>query len=130
MTLNKECKRLNEVLVDIQNHLYHVSSYIASLENEKYKKNLNYEEVLEKEIDYMEEILPPLKNFINPGGCIEASHLQIARSISRRVERRYVSYSKTKSQDYQKFFNRLSDFFFVASRYVNHINKVDDVIAK
>ena len=78
----------------------------------------------------MDEILPQLKNFINPGGSIEAAHLQIARAISRRVERRYVTYSKEKSKIYLKFFNRLSDFLFVASRYTNHIKQMNDKIAK
>ena len=117
-------------LNNIQNHLYHISSYIASSENQKYLKDPVYEEQLESLIDKMDEILPPLKNFINPGGSIEAAHLQIARAISRRVERRYVTYSKEKSKIYLKFFNRLSDFLFVASRYTNHIKQMNDKIAK
>ncbi len=97
-------------------------------------KNTKYEDILEKEIDKMEESLPALMNFINPGGSIEASHLHIARSISRKVERRYLSYCSSFSGEtdikvYQKFFNRLSDFFFVASRYVNHVKNVKENIA-
>ena len=117
-------------LVDIQNHLYHVSAFIASMENEKYLKDPKYEDTLEKLIDKMEEELPPLKNFINPGGCLGGAHLQVARSIARRVERRYITYSKEKSDTYRKFFNRLSDFLFVASRYVNHLNHLNDKLAK
>lgn len=118
------------MLTEIQNHIYHISAYIASLENEKYLKDIHFEQKLEKKIDQMEEILPPLKNFINPGGSLAASHLQVARAISRRVERRHVQYSKDKSQVHLKFFNRLSDFLFVASRYVNHLSNQDDQIAK
>ena len=121
---------LHQPLIDIQNHLYHVSAYIASQENEKYLKEPKYEDILENLIDEMEEELPPLKHFINPGGCVEAAHLQVARTIARRVERKYVTYSKEKSGTYLKFFNRLSDFFFVASRYVNHIKNLDDKLAK
>ena len=103
---------------------------MASLENEKYLKDPKYEEILEKQIDEMEAKLPPLKNFINPGGCPASAHLQVARAIARRVERRYVTYSKEKSANYLKFFNRLSDFLFVVSRYTNHINHEKDKIAK
>jgi len=87
---------------------------------------------LEKEIDILEEALPPLKNFINPGGSYQAANFHVARSLTRKVERRYFTYSNTNdsSKIYLKFFNRLSDFLFVASRYVNFLNKVKENIAK
>ncbi len=78
----------------------------------------------------MEDTLPPLKKFINPGGCSASAHLQVARAIARRVERRYVTYSREKSKNYAKFFNRLSDFLFVSSRYINHLNNENDTLAK
>ena len=78
----------------------------------------------------MEELLPPLKNFINPGGTISSSHLQVARALTRRVERRYVTYSRNKSANYLKFFNRLSDYLFVSSRYMNHLNNLNEKLAK
>lgn len=121
---------MHNSLVDIQNHLYHISAFIASLEKEKYLKDPKYEEKLEKLIDKMEEELPPLKNFINPGGCLGGAHLQVARSIARRVERRYLNYSRERSDTYVKFFNRLSDFLFVASRFENHMNNLDETLAK
>ncbi len=43
--------------------------------------------VIEKEIDRMEETLPPLKNFILPGGNIPVSYCHIARCVCRRAER-------------------------------------------
>jgi len=116
----------------VQNVLVGVSSHIASKENEKYLlKQTNFEEVLEKEIDRMESELAPLKNFIHPGGTLEASHLHIARTIARRVERKYVNfYGDKEEKKYLKIFNRLSDYLFVLARYMNHVQKVEDVIIK
>ncbi len=84
--------------------------------------------MLEKQIDKLEESLPPIKYFIHPGGSLEAAHLHYARTLARRVERRYISYSNEKDQ--LKFFNRLSDYLFVAARYMNHVNKVEDLGVK
>lgn len=120
------------MLYELQNVLVNISSYIASKENERYLlKQQNFEEILEKEIDKMESELKPLMNFIHPGGSLEACHIHIARTIARRVERRYVSYYSDKDEKkYLKIFNRLSDYLFVLARYANHIQKVEDVIIK
>lgn len=109
-----------------------ISSFIASNQNEKYLlKQINFEEILEKEIDRMEKELPPLKNFIHPGGSLESSHIHICRTTARRVERRYVNfYAENEDKKYLKIFNRLSDYLFVLARYMNHIQKIDDVIIK
>ena len=118
-------------LSEIQDQLYHISAHIASNGNDKYLKNVDYENKLESEIDQMDSLLPPLKNFIHPGGSIESSHLHVARAISRRVERNYVAYSKNVPNDvHMKFFNRLSDYLFICARYMNYINKTEDVVAK
>lgn len=122
---------MHNSLSAIQDQLYHISAHIASNGNDKYLKKVNYENELESDIDKMDSLLPPLKNFIHPGGSIESSHLHVARSISRRVERNYVTFSKNSNNDvHMKFFNRLSDYLFICARYMNHINKTDDVIAK
>jgi len=79
----------------------------------------------------MDGVLPPLKNFIHPGGSIESSHLHVARAISRRVERKYISYTNDTENDANiKFFNRLSDYLFVCARYMNFLKKTDDVLLK
>lgn len=76
---------------------------------------------LEKKIDLMEESLPPLKNFILPGGHIAASTAHVCRSVCRRAERnciRLQNNGEPVSEDVVKYLNRLSDFFFVLSRYI------------
>ncbi|HME18630.1 MAG TPA: cob(I)yrinic acid a,c-diamide adenosyltransferase, partial [Nitrososphaerales archaeon] len=65
--------------------------------------------------------LPPLRNFILPGGTKVASELQLARAVCRRAERRIVAASKTESVNREliPFFNRLSSYLFNASRVAN-----------
>lgn len=65
--------------------------------------------------------LPPLRNFILPGGSRVASELQLARAVCRRAERRVVAASKKEEVNGEllPFFNRLSSYLFNASRLAN-----------
>ena len=77
-------------------------------------------ELLEKEIDKMNEVLPEMKNFILPGGHSTVSHLHIARCICRRAERNTVRLKEVGSPVETiviQYLNRLSDYLFVLSRY-------------
>lgn len=78
----------------------------------------------------MESELSPLKNFIHPGGSLESSHFHIARTIARRCERRYINHYGEEEKKYLIILNRLSDYLFVAARYMNHVQKIEDVIIK
>jgi cob(I)alamin adenosyltransferase len=84
---------------------------------------------LEDEIDEMNGALQPLRSFILPGGTGAAAALHVARTVSRRAERLMVELSsqpgETVSAPALKYINRLSDFLFVASRYVNDHGKSD-----
>jgi cob(I)alamin adenosyltransferase len=85
--------------------------------------------LLEQEIDRMEAELPPLKNFILPGGSRGASLLHVARTVSRRAEREMVSLNRAEPlrPPVLQYINRLSDFLFVAARWVNFSSGVNDV---
>ncbi|MCU0409447.1 MAG: cob(I)yrinic acid a,c-diamide adenosyltransferase [Bacteroidales bacterium] len=76
--------------------------------------------VLEKEIDAMEESLPPLRNFILPGGNTVVSYCHIARCVCRRAERAVLRLNENEEIPaiVQKFLNRLSDYLFVLSRKI------------
>jgi cob(I)alamin adenosyltransferase len=78
---------------------------------------------LEREIDQLNGELAPLKSFVLPGGTAAAAHLHLARAISRRAERVMVALANTAGERVAptalRYVNRLSDFLFVASRYVN-----------
>ena len=78
-------------------------------------------EFLDKKIYGYNDELPPLKEFILPGGNIFCAHLHICRAISRRVERACVKITnkETKEKKWLPYLNRLSDYFFVLSRYVS-----------
>lgn len=76
---------------------------------------------LEAEIDAMNSRLQPLRSFVLPGGCALAAQLHLCRTITRRAERRAVELAQTTDANPQaiKYLNRLSDWFFVASRIAN-----------
>lgn len=86
-------------------------------------------ERLERLIDEHESSLPPLKNFILPGGSECASHLHLARTICRRAERLLVTLrdEDTIGEHDLIFLNRLSDLLFVLARRANQLAGVDDV---
>ena len=84
---------------------------------------------LEAEIDSMNERLEPLRSFILPGGTRLAAQLHVCRTVSRRAERLVVELSNMEPVNVVavKYLNRLSDWFFVASRIANKDGK-DDVL--
>ena len=84
---------------------------------------------LEAEIDGMNANLTPLRSFVLPGGSALAAHLHLCRTISRRAERCAVSLMAEEDCNpvAVKYLNRLSDWFFVASRIANE-NGASDVL--
>jgi cob(I)alamin adenosyltransferase len=84
---------------------------------------------LEDEIDLMNESLQPLRSFILPGGSAAGAALHVARTASRRAERLIVELAALPDEPVSapvlKYINRLSDFLFVAGRYVNDRGKAD-----
>jgi cob(I)alamin adenosyltransferase len=78
---------------------------------------------VESEIDQLNAGLAPLRSFVLPGGTPAATHLHLARTVSRRAERLMVELAQTPgeivSRPALKYINRLSDFLFVASRFLN-----------
>ncbi len=89
---------------------------------------------LESAIDRIEDELPPLTQFILPGGSASAAHLHLARAVCRRAERLAVALSHTEGQHVSPldivYLNRLSDLLFVLARAVNRRAGVADVIWK
>jgi cob(I)alamin adenosyltransferase len=78
----------------------------------------SYTEGLEKALDAFNEDLPPLKDFILPGGSEAAARCHLARTIARRAERRVISLShnETVNEASIRYLNRLSDLLFVIAR--------------
>lgn len=84
---------------------------------------------LEDEIDELNGVLQPLKSFILPGGSAAAAALHVARTVCRRAERIMVELAALPNEPVSaaalKYVNRLSDFLFVAGRFVNDHGKAD-----
>ena len=82
---------------------------------------------LEHEIDAMNEALEPLRSFVLPGGSALAAQLHLCRTVSRRAERLTVELATTEevNEHAVKYLNRLSDWFFVASRIANDDGRSD-----
>lgn len=85
---------------------------------------------LETHLAQYNEHLPPLKDFILPGGSKAAAFCHIARGTCRRAERRVVTLAKSGdvSPFAQQYLNRLSDLLFVVARHLNRYAKAEDVI--
>jgi len=86
-------------------------------------------EWLEREIDRLNADLQPLRSFILPGGAPLAAYLHLCRTVCRRAERLAVALASIEGVNQAAiiYLNRLSDYFFVASRVANN-NGADDVL--
>lgn len=120
-----EDKTFKKLLGEIQENLLTVGSSLAGSGLKISKRETTK---LEKQIDEWDKVLPPLKNFILPGGSKTAAHFHFCRSLARRAERRVVSLSREEkvSPQVMMYMNRLSDFFFMCARKVNHGLGVED----
>lgn len=126
---------LDRMLVRIQNDLFDLGADLATPET---GKKLDYEPLriaqvqvdrLEKEIDALNADLEPLRSFVLPGGTPAAAALHLARTVARRAERRIVALldceGEAVSAPAVAYINRLSDFLFVAARWVNEKGRTD-----
>jgi cob(I)alamin adenosyltransferase len=84
---------------------------------------------LEKAVEGWNKGLPPLKEFILPGGSRAAAAAHLARTICRRAERSVVALGRKDkvSEHVRQYLNRLSDLLFVAGRVLNRAASVGDV---
>lgn len=87
-------------------------------------------EWLEERVDELNADLPPLKNFILPGGSRAVATCHLARTVCRRAERAVVTLAATEEVNAagQRFLNRLSDLLFVTARVVARRNGGQEVL--
>jgi cob(I)alamin adenosyltransferase len=106
----------------IQTALFHVGAELATPSGKEVKWKVEEKDVknLEEVIDRWDSELSALKNFILPGGHPAGAALHNARTIVRRAERESVSIEEEVNPLVLAYLNRLSDFLFVAARYINH----------
>jgi cob(I)alamin adenosyltransferase len=109
-------------LLRIQNDLFDLGADVATPGEMEGALRIVESQVerLEAEIDAMNAELAPLSSFILPSGPPAVSALHLARAITRRAERAAVALNETEALNPQllSYLNRLSDFLFVAARFV------------
>lgn len=110
-----------EALHKVQTVLFHVGAELATPSGKEVMWKLKQEHIdfLEQQIDQWDQDLGELKNFILPSGHPAAASLHVARTIVRRAERMAVAIEDVENDLVLQYLNRLSDFLFVAARYVN-----------
>jgi len=124
-------KNLTDTLVMIQSDLLYVGSVLS--ESELVLDQLDeHTKKFESDIDSMTEQLPELSNFILPGGSAIGAHLQYARTLARKAERRVVTLSQKEDVDEAliRYVNRLSDLFFTMGRFASFKEKQKENVWK
>ncbi len=134
-TTGKGLAGIDEMLARVQNDLFDLGADLCTPDR---GEKPEYEPLrivagqvgrLESEIDQLNSDLEPLKSFVLPGGHPAAAHLHLARTVSRRAERLMAELAGLDGEVVSgvalEYINRLSDFLFVASRWVNHQHEGD-----
>jgi cob(I)alamin adenosyltransferase len=115
------CAELVPILARIQHELFNLGSILATTPEKVHPKQARVTDVeigrLEAEIDRMNDGLPPLVSFVLPGGSRLCAELHVCRTVCRRAERLLVAAGLDAAS--LRYLNRLSDAFFVWSRWAN-----------
>ena len=117
-----EDKELDDVLINVQQHLYYIGSLVAcdSCSEQEKLKQINNDDILflEQQIDILTQQLPELKDFIIPEGSRSVAYAHVNRSICRRAERSLIELSAKTYIDNLIiiYINRLSDYLFTLAR--------------
>jgi len=137
-TATPDMQKLDQMLARIQNELFDLGADLCVPDT---GKDLGYEplrilpkqyERIEAEIDDLNGELAPLRSFVLPGGHPAAAYLHLSRTVCRRAERLVVDLAAHQGEHVSEgavaYINRLSDFFFVASRWANAKSAWGDVL--
>jgi cob(I)alamin adenosyltransferase len=125
---------IDQCLLRVQSDLFSVGAELATPDPQKHGTALISERqiaALETAIDQLEATLPPLRNFILPGGSLGAAQLHVARGICRRAERRVVTLASqpqaSVSSQIIRYLNRLGDYLFVAARASGQLASIPEI---
>jgi len=116
----------------IQNDLFDLGGEIAIADENYQAVEASMVEQLEVQLDRYNDTLPSLKEFILPGGTVEAARAHLARSVCRRAERRLVALAQDSYVHPQAiaYINRLSDLLFVVARVLARRDGEEEVFWK
>jgi cob(I)alamin adenosyltransferase len=135
--LEKEETRLAEltpILLRVQHELFNLGSILATLPEDVHPKQPRITRAeagqLEVEMDRMNEELSPLRSFVLPGGSRLNAELHICRTVCRRAERACVALARVEAipPEVVRYLNRLSDAFFVWSRWASHVTAAPETL--
>jgi cob(I)alamin adenosyltransferase len=128
------CARVDAMLLSIQNDLFDLGADVCVPHSAKDTTQLlrivqSQVDRMERKIDELNAELEPLRSFVLPGGTPAAAALHLARTVTRRAERLLVALAEVPGEEVGgpalRYINRLSDFLFVAARYVNQKGEAD-----
>lgn len=123
-----------DFLQQVQDRLFAVGSHLATDREKMELKEASIisseqVEMVEREIDRLDTLLPPLSAFILPGGSRGAALCHVCRTVCRRAERRILALAEQVeiSSELLAYVNRLSDYLFVLSRKMNQDDKKGEI---
>lgn len=125
---------LASMLRRVQHELFNLGSILATLPQDVHPKQARITPAeiaqLEREIDAMNEDLPPLRSFVLPGGTRLNAELHVTRTVCRRAERLLVALSRLEPVPPEtiQYLNRLSDAMFVWSRWANFVLRAPEIL--
>jgi len=125
---------LSAILRRVQHELFNLGSILATRTEDVHPKQARITaaeiEQLEREIDAMNEDLPPLRSFVLAGGTRLNAELHVTRTVCRRAERLLVRMARDEQAPPEaiRYLNRLSDAMFVWSRWANFVLRVPEVL--
>ena len=122
--------KIKKILQIIQNDLFDLGADLCMPDKKKIQKlkiTKDRVDYIEKKIYSFNKELAPLSSFILPGGSESSTYLHIARTVTRRAERKVCALSKKERINPVAiiYLNRLSDLLFVLARYTNNKGKKD-----
>lgn len=134
LSSRKHCpEEIKTELEQVQHILFEIGGYLATPPAEGKEPAL---EGLDRDLDTMEgwidaidERLPKLNSFVLPGGTEASGLCHVARTVCRRAERQIITLSRKAYVDPMlvAYINRFSDYLFVAARYLNFIDSVEEI---
>lgn len=125
---------IHHLLTDVQRRLFSLGAHLAADPDGNFQMGHDLLDndivLLEQAMDAMDEVLPELRNFILPGGHPTISICHVCRTVSRRAERSVVSLHHESPVDpiALQYLNRLSDYFFVLSRFLGKSLGANEII--
>lgn len=109
-------EQIEDLLIAVQHHLFNIGGELTAPQcSLTSSKDVEW---LERWIDHFNTNLPPLEEFILPGGDAAVAHCHVARTVCRRAERNLVEWSRDNNvrSELMQYMNRLSDLLFVLAR--------------